>query len=155
MYRHSIFAAALLTPATLLAQAAAPPALTRTAVAANVDAEFKKIDTDKDGQASKAEIEAAQLSAIKMRVQARNKALFTLLDTDKNGQISTAEFNNLPAGAPRPDASNLLRFDANKDGKMSSAEHSKATFANFDRMDANKDGTVSVAEMQAGGAKKQ
>lgn len=153
MFRQSLLAIALLAPAPLFAQAEPPP-LTRAKVTANVAVEFKKIDANNDGQLTKAEIEQAQLNAIRERIQARNRALFAMLDADKSGQISAAEFNKLPAAAPRPDASNLLRFDTSKDGKISSAEHSTATFANFDRMDANKDGTVSVAEMRAAAAKK-
>ena len=154
MFRQSLLAIALLAPAPLLAQAA-PPVLTRDKVAANIGAEFRKIDANKDGQLTKAEIETAQLNALKERVQARNRALFQQLDADKSGQISPAEFSRVQATVPRPDSSSLMRFDSNKDGKISSAEHSTATFNSFDRMDANKDGSVSVGEMQADAAKKK
>ena len=157
MFRPTLFAAALLASAPLFAQAETAPApepMTRAKLTANVDAEFKKMDTNKDGQLVKDEIEAAQLDAIKGRIAARNKALFAALDKDKNGSISVAEFDGLPAQAPRPDATSILRHDSGKDGKVNIAELKAASFANFDRMDTNKDGSVTLAEIRADAEKK-
>jgi Ca2+-binding EF-hand superfamily protein len=41
-------------------------------------------------------------------------------------------------------------MDANKDGKISAAEHAAGAKAMFEKMDVDKDGKVTAAEMEAG-----
>ncbi len=86
-----------------------------------------------------------------MQVQARQRAIFATLDGDRNGQLSFAEFSRVPVNPPPTNPDVLMRFDTNKDGKVSLIEHRTVTLANFDRMDTDKDGVVSAAEMKAGG----
>lgn len=154
MFRPSFFVLTLLSPAPLLAQAAAAPAaqpLARATFISTMDGEFRKVDGNKDGQLTRIEIEQFQTAANRARAQLRSRALFARLDADKNGQISAAEFAKLPLNPPKADASGLLKFDTSKDGKVSLLEHRTATLANFDRLDIDKDGSVSAAEMKAGG----
>lgn len=146
--------------ALLLAAAAAAPLSAQTAaelkplpraqMIANAEDAFAKVDANKDGQMTRAEIETFQASSFAAQAAARNAAVFAALDSDKNGQISPAEFAKLNAAAPKPDATRVLRNDTNNDGKVSLAEHRAAALATFDKLDVNKDGAVSVAEMKAG-----
>ena len=142
--------AALLFPAPLLAQAAAQP-LPRATFSATMDGEYRKIDTNKDGQLTRAEVDASQKAAITLQVQARQRAVFATLDGDRNGQLSLVEFSKVPV-TPRPTNPDvLMRFDTSRDGKVSLIEHRTATLANFDRLDVDKDGVVSPFEMMGGG----
>jgi Ca2+-binding EF-hand superfamily protein len=139
------------SPAAPAAPAKAPP-IPRAAFIANMDAEFSKIDTNKDGKLTKAEIEAFQRAVALQQIAARNRALFGALDTDHNGQLSPAEFARFTAAPPPPNAAPMLqRFDTNKDGAISLVEYRASTLTNFDRLDADKDGVVTPAEMRAGG----
>lgn len=151
MVRVSLLSLALVAAAPLAAQAqapAGPTSITRAQVTANAEAEFKKVDANNDGQMSRAEIENFQRASATARITARNKALFAELDTDKNGQLSAAEFAKATP-VPKPDASYVLRIDANKDGQISLAEHRGAAIDTFAKIDANKDGTLTAAEVQA------
>jgi Ca2+-binding EF-hand superfamily protein len=153
--RSTLFAVALVASASSLAQAptpakpAAAPSIPRAKVVANAEAEFKRVDTNSDGQMSRAEVEAFQVATAMEMITARNKAIFAALDADKNGQISAAEFAKLNAGTPKVDPTNVMRIDANKDGKISLAEHRNATIATFAQFDTNKDGLLSKAEAEA------
>jgi uncharacterized protein YuzE len=146
--RFPLFALALAAPAAVLAQAGPAPSVPRAKIIANAEAEFARVDANKDGQMSRAEIEASQLASITARVNARNKALFAELDTDKNGQISPVEFAKA-SPAPRPDVAAVLRIDTNKDGQVSLAEHRAATIDTFTKIDANKDGLITGLEVKA------
>jgi Ca2+-binding EF-hand superfamily protein len=136
--------------------AAAPQAqpIPRALFLSNMDSEFKRMDTDRDGTLSKKEIEDFQTSQIIAAAQARKQALFAALDTDHNGALSPAEFMRLPSNEQAPNATPMIqRFDTNRDSKISQVEYRAGTLANFDRLDADKDGIVTAAEMKAGGLK--
>lgn len=149
MVRSLLFTLALVAAAPLSAQAAgAAESVSRAKIAADAEAEFGRIDTNKDGQMSRVEIEAFQRVALAARATARNKAMFAELDSDKNGQISAAEFARATP-VPKPDASGVLSIDTNKDGQISRAENSSARMASFDRFDSNKDGQLTAAEVEA------
>ncbi len=152
MVRFPLLALALVAPGALLAQAAPVQSVTRATIVSNADAEFGRVDANKDGQMSRGEIETSQRAAISQRVNARNKALFAQLDSDKNGQISPAEFAKA-SPAPEPDAAAVLRIDTNKDGQVSLAEHRSATIDTFTKIDANKDGMITAAEVKAASEK--
>jgi Ca2+-binding EF-hand superfamily protein len=118
-----------------------------------MDSQFRQIDTDKNGQLTRAEIEQHQQQSALAEAQARNRAQFTELDVNKNGQLSPAEFAKLtPPPATAANAGPMLaREDINRDSQISLIEHRSATLANFDRVDTDKDGVVTPAEMKAGG----
>ena len=133
------------------AQVAAKP-LARAQFIAEMDAEFRKTDADKNGQLTRTEIEQYQKLQAVAQGEARNQAAFAQLDTDKNGQLSKAEFAKIATPAAAADARPMLsRMDGNRDAQISLVEHRVATLANFDRLDADKDGVVTPAEMKAGG----
>ena len=155
MVRFPLFVLALAVPAPLFAQApGGAQSVTRAKIVANAEAEFARVDANKDGQMSRTEIENIQRASITARVDARNKSLFAELDSDKNGQISPAELAKATP-VPKPDADTVLRVDTNKDGQVSIAEHRGATIDTFTQIDANKDGSITGAEVQAAAAKKK
>jgi len=131
----------------------APKSIAKAKVMAGAEEEFARVDTNKDGQMSRTEIESFQRTTATTMVANRNKAIFTALDADKNGQLSAAEFAKLNAGAPKVDVSNVLRIDTNKDGQVSLAEHRAATLNTFTQIDANKDGVITEAELKTTQAK--
>lgn len=133
-------------------QSPGPQPISRTAFIAQMDAQFGKMDADKNGQLTRAEIEQVQKLAAVAEAEARNRALFAELDKDGNKQLSAAEFAKLVTDPPPANAAPMLsREDGNRDGQVSLVEHRTATLANFDRIDTDKNGIVSVAEMRAGG----
>ncbi|MDP9423532.1 MAG: EF-hand domain-containing protein [Pseudomonadota bacterium] len=132
-------------------QATGPQPILRANFIAQMDAPFGKMDADKNGQVTRAEVEQFERQRALAETQARNEALFDQLDVNKNGQLSAKEFAKLvtePAVSAQP---MLSREDSNRDGQISLLEHRAATVANFDRIDTNRDGVVSVTEMAAGG----
>ena len=119
-----------------------------------MDAEFRKMDADKNGSVTKSELEAFQRIAAVAQAQQRNRALFGRLDADRNGQLSRAEFARMTSAPPAANAAPAVaRFDANRDQAISLVEYRAGTLANFDRLDADKDGYVNQSEMKAGGVR--
>lgn len=134
------------------ASATGPAPIPRSSFIANMDAQFRAIDADKDGSLTASEIEKSQAATTDLRNAAKAQLLFTQLDGDKNGQLSPAEFARIPLPGTKPDAKPMLsRLDTNKDGKVTVVEYRGGTLVNFDRLDADKDGIVSAGEMKAGG----
>lgn len=134
------------------AKAPGDQSLVRATFAAQMDAQFRQIDTDGNGQLTVAEIEQFENAKALAEAQARNEKLFDQLDINKNGQISAAEFAKLARAPAAISAQPMLsREDSNRDGQVSLIEHRTATLSNFDRLDTDKDGTVTAAEMRAGG----
>lgn len=144
-------------PAPALAQSTAAPTaetVTRASISARLDADYADLDSDKDGKASRAEIEkrianenAEDLAALAKR---RDES-FKKMDSNGDGQVSKTEFEAtlpLPKAPPVDPAPVLARFDANKDGAITVAEFRAPTLTNFDKLDANKDGTLSPAEQK-------
>lgn len=130
----------------------APPPLYRTVFLVEMDAQFRKMDADKNGLLTRIEIEQFQKLAAIAEAEARNRGMFVQLDADRNGQLSLAEFRKLTSPPSPANATPMLsRQDSNKDQQISLVEHRSATLANFDRLDVDKDGAVTAAEMKAGG----
>ena len=140
-------------------QAAKEPQLTRKAdLQKRLDARFAQIDSNKDGSLTRAEVEAAHASFVKLTravIGRQMRQEFTATDSNKDGKISLAE---LTAAAPAPGKASagkaFERFDSNKDRQVSPAElaaaapNLKLTGADdfMKRFDANKDGKVTAAE---------
>ena len=124
----------------------------RTAFLNDMDTQFRKMDSDHDGNLTAKEIQTYQTSEIIAAAEARKRALFVALDTDHNGVLSPAEFLRFPSNEQAPNAAPMIaRFDANRDNKISLIEYRAGTLVNFARLDADKDGVVTATEMQAGG----
>jgi Ca2+-binding EF-hand superfamily protein len=150
-------AALALAASPALAQtqpAAQDQTLTRAIVLDESQASFKSIDSNNDGNLTKAELEASQAKALQQANAARDKDIeadFKKLDSNNDGSISLAEFK---AVAPQvrvrmtPDQA-VAEFDSNKDGKITLEEYRKPRLAAFDKADANHDGTVTMQELQA------
>lgn len=150
----SLLLATVATPA--LPQAATAPKgpqpVSRVVYMSRIDQGFGVIDANKDGYASKAEIEAAENKAIdarQARLQKQREAAFRNMDKDKNGSVSIQEFNAAMAARPerRADGSaRLARLDTNKDGRVSMVENRAPASSRFEQLDTNKDGILSVEE---------
>lgn len=133
-------------------QPAGPQPILRAAFLAQMDAQFGKVDADKNGHLTRSEIEQFEKQKALAEALARNEAWFDQLDVNRNGQLSAKEFAKLITEPAAVSAQPMLsREDVNKDGQISQLEHRTVTLANFDRVDTDKDGVVSVAEMKAGG----
>ncbi|HSQ95226.1 MAG TPA: EF-hand domain-containing protein [Croceibacterium sp.] len=129
--------------------------VSREAFRANSGTEFDRIDANKDGKLSKAEIEQNRRAVWLAQAKARNSALFKQLDLDHNGSLSADEFAHLIGQPPAFDAQPIItRMDTNHDGQVSREEFLAAEVADFDRLDTNKDGIVTRAEIDASRAKK-
>ena len=157
--------------------------MTRASMQARVQAQFARLDANRDGFITQGEIQSAPQG---MRSQRRGMRAgrtgadrFARFDTNRDGVISRAEFDARTAdraerratreerrAAPgtRPNRGGAMarfgarmfeRADTNRDGRISFAEMSARALARFDRMDANRDGTVTVQERQALRAQRQ
>lgn len=132
--------------------AAVAQPIPRATFLANMDAEFGKMDADRNKVLTRQEIERSQRAAGAAQAQNRLRARFAELDSDRNGQLSLAEFGRLLPAPAAPNAAPILsRFDSNRDNSVTLVEYRTGTLANFDRLDIDKDGIVSPAEMKAGG----
>ena len=131
--------------------APAPPPGSRPVFAPPLAVPVEVRDTDKNGELSRGELEAAQTKLHQQQVAAdtkRSQDRFKQLDANKDGQLSIAEFT-APLARRRmvPDgAAAMTRLDTNKDGKVTAAEYRTQPLANFDRLDANDDGAITPAE---------
>ena len=170
------FALATLAAVPALAQPApegvrsAEP-MTRASVQARVQAQFARMDANRDGFITQAELQAAPRA---MRGQRRGMRAgragvdrFARFDTNRDGVISRTEFDARTAERAQRRATReerraargnrggamggrlFQRADANGDGRISFAEMSAQALARFDRMDANRDGRVTLQERQA------
>ena len=153
-------AAAAVLPGAALAQTApaAPNPIPRAAFIKNVDTRFGAIDTNHDGNLSKAEVDAeqnreAQLATANFRKKLQDQ--FTRLDTNKDRQLSLQEFIAvIPTIRPSESTDQVIaRLDSNHDGKISAEEYRAPQAARFARIDTNHDGVVSPAELKASGGK--
>jgi len=155
--RRIIIAAVLAAAGAAQVQAQAPEGetaarpTTRAELHKQLDQGFARVDTDKDGVISRAEVAALEekvAAQANEELQRRLDREFAALDSDKNGQLSPAEFKaRFTVRRPGPDSA-LRRLDANKDGRISVSEFKARSLASFDRLDANKDGTITPEEQR-------
>ena len=131
---------------------AAPVPVPRAEFISTMNAEFQKIDLDRNAILTRKEVEGFQRIMIGAAADLRRRALFGALDADRNGAISPVEFGRLELPAPPIGAAPMLgAFDGNRDGSVSLVEFRTAKLARFDHMDKDKDGIVTPAEMKAAG----
>lgn len=147
------FAIALITPSNAVSQnqkAASPPAsnLSRAQFLATMDAEYRLMDTNGDGVATRTEVEAYQRKVLTDAAVQRARASFARLDVDRNGQISPNEYIRGSVSLPKSlDVSGPMgKLDANRDGKITLVEYRVLTLANFDRLDLDKDSIITEVE---------
>jgi Ca2+-binding EF-hand superfamily protein len=86
--------------------------LARAAELQRLEAEFNRLDTNHDGQLSKAEFMAA---APPVRARETPQQLIAAMDGNKDGKISLQEYEAAPL-------SNFNKLDTNHDGTVSPQE---------------------------------
>lgn len=151
-HRRAIAVAITMTSTAPLL-AATPTSVTRQAFIATMDQEYAKLDTNRDGVVTQAEVEQNQRRLIVQSATRQAQLEFAVLDSDHDGRISQAEWLKARVIANPPVNSTALmqRLDRNGDGKVTLVEYRALTLANFDRLDTNLDGVVSEAEQRADG----
>jgi Ca2+-binding EF-hand superfamily protein len=150
----------LASPVAAAAQSggsANPQQMTRSALSSQLDASFATLDTNKDKNLNKSEVEAAQarnVAQAQATIAKRIEAEFAKLDGNKDGQLSLSEFKGAAPTPKAPPVDELMKqLDRNSDGKVSQDEYRALPLGNFDRLDTNKDGTISAQEQAAAKAK--
>lgn len=138
-----------------VAQSSGSTTVPRSLFIQSMDQEFGKMDADKDGSVTRAEVENFQRVVAVANAAARARGLFARLDSDRNGQLSYVEFAKTQNGPPQVNGQPLVaQLDANKDGRISLVEHRAGKLIRFDQVDTDKDGVVTAAEMRASGTDK-
>lgn len=141
--------------APAFAQGARSGDVPRSLYIVTMDQEFGKMDADKNGRVTRAEVEAFQRSSAVAQAGARSRALFAQLDTDRNGSLSPAEFAKGVSPTGQVNGQPLIaQLDTNRDGNISLIEHRAGKLAYFDKIDLDKDGVVTAAELKAAGVTK-
>ena len=140
-------------PAVTSPQPARAQPLLRGSFLATMDEEYGKIDVNKDGIVTKAELQADHERRAMTAAIAQARALFARFDTDRNGQLSADEFIRASVGQPKKQdvTAVMARLDTNRDSKVTIVEYRELTLAAFDRLDVDKNSVLSEAEQRAGG----
>jgi len=142
-------------------------AMTRAEMMQMVHDHFARLDANKDGFVTQAEMDAGR-AAMHERMASHMKehasAMFDRMDANHDGEISRAEFDSAhDAMASRMGTMRMgmrgmhggmtghmfAEADTNKDGRVSLQEATAAAAAHFDRLDTNHDGTLTPDEMRA------
>lgn len=154
-HRFALVAALLAATATPIAaqQATADQPLNRTTFIQQMDAEFRALDADGNGQVTANEAMNAQRQQTYNEAMRQNQAIFQQLDRDRDGMLTAEEFAGLvnPQAIPADPAPLMQAFDSNGDGSITLVEYRVRTQANFDTVDTDRDGVVTSSEMQAAG----
>ena len=139
-------------PPVATADASAPQVLSRAQFIYDMDAEFARMDADRNGKITAQEVASFRQNAAQAEALRQNAGVFARLDADRNGTLSLAEFAQLanPSAINADPAPMMRQFDLDRDGAFTLIEYRVATQANFDRLDKDRDGIVSQAEMAAG-----
>jgi Ca2+-binding EF-hand superfamily protein len=116
---------------------------------ATANAEFIKMDANKDGKVSASEHAAGA------------KQMFETMDANKDGKVTAAEMDAAyqritGRKATKSDmsaADKIKIVDTNGDGILTAEEHAAGSRAMFEKMDTNKDGFLTKDELAAGHAR--
>jgi hypothetical protein len=134
--------AAALVATVAVAQTAVPqaqPTHTRAQVAAKVQQHFTRVDANKDGAITQAEVQALRATRGERLAKAAGRdggrapgELFARLDTNRDGQVTRAEFDarraaRAQAQAPAPERAQrgeqmFARLDTDRNGAISKTE---------------------------------
>src|SRR5437764_4729905 len=151
--RFQILACAAIAMSSSVTAQNAPQSLTRAALTAKLDENFKAVDTNHDGFLSASELQAAQgrdLQKAQAQARAQLQVRFNQLDTNKDGKLTFDEFAAIgTVKANATPAQILQQLDTNHDGKVSADEFRAPRVAAFNKADLNHDGTVTAAEAQS------
>ena len=115
---------------------------------AGADAEFRTMDTNKDGKVS-----ADEHAAV-------SKKMFDTMDANRDRKVTAAEMGaahqrvtGKKAGkSDMPAADKIKVIDSDGDGILTAEEHAAGSRAMFEKMDTNKDGFLTLRELAAGHA---
>jgi hypothetical protein len=134
---------------------------TRAEVGTHVRTLFERLDTNRDGYITRAEVEARKgerRNRIEKRIERRGAAagghMFDRIDTNRDGVISRSEFEAAPM---RHERRMVMRTDHDRDGRRDAMRGMRGMrgmpmgLGNlhgrmFDMADANRDGRVSLQE---------
>lgn len=130
------------------AAALASLALTARANPGKSDAQFSKMDTNKDGRVSAKEHAAGA------------KQMFDAMDANKDGKVTAAEMDaaheritgTKATKGDMTSAEKIKAIDKDGDGILSAEEHAVGSRSMFERMDTSKDGFLSKVELETGHA---
>ncbi len=119
--------------------------VTRAEAKAAAEQRFDAADTDRNGTISDAEREAARAAMHRKMAS----AMFDRLDTDRNGQISRDEFIAGRPGMQDKGGPGRHHRGMMPDGEATRTQATERALAMFDRVDANRDGKITSAERDA------
>ena len=116
--------------------------------ASAVNAEFKAMDTNKDGKVSAEEHAAA------------SKKMFQMMDANRDGKVTAAEMTAAHQRitgkkAKKSDMSSdekIKVIDTDGDGILTAEEHAAGSRAMFEKMDTDRDGFLTKSELAVGHA---
>ena len=159
MLKYGLIGAAALTliimPAIAQDRGGQKAPVTRAELETRIKDRFVKIDTNRDGSVSPAEMRAH----IQTRKSERRDKRFDTLDSNNDGAISHSEFDTAEPSKGRQGKRALRmakagrgmwqRADTNADGNITLAEAMARPMAMFDRSDTDKDGTLTLEERKA------
>ena len=115
---------------------------------AAANAEFRTMDTNKDGKVSADEHAAA------------SKKMFDTMDANRDGKVTAAEMDaahkrvtgKKAKQSGLSAAEKIKVVDTDSDGILTAAEHAAGSSSMFEKMDTDKDGFMTKSEFAAGHA---
>ncbi len=110
-------------------------------LAGGADKKLDKMDTNGDGQVSRAEHTAGA------------QRMFAELDTNRDGVVTATEMEAKADKKNRGEmaaSEKIKMIDQNADGRLTAAEHAAGSEEMFAKMDTNQDGSLSANELEAG-----
>jgi Ca2+-binding EF-hand superfamily protein len=104
---------------------------------------FTKMDSDKDGQVTAAEMDS--MHASKHGSTKADKEGY-----DKQGHDKAMTDRSHDKAGKMSSTAKIAAMDTNSDGKLSAAEHASGAKQMFSKMDADRDGQLTAQEMREG-----